>query len=701
MPKSKKIAAAAEKSAPAIADQPKKAKKVESTEKALARSQSKATAKAAALAAEAKKRAEARALVAKKPQAPSDFTFIDLFAGIGGIRRGFEAAGGRCVFTSEWNPHAQKTYLANFDDGHEIAGDITKVDAKDIPDHDVLVGGFPCFVAGALVQTMAGMRPIEELRIGDMVLTHQGRYRRVNAAMSKNGAPTLSLRLEGSRPIRTTAEHPFWARRAGAEGVDEPSWVEAKDLGPEWLVGMPRDKLDARATLGFSKERLNPTFWRRVGRLLRGSRRSLPTLVFHAPKALQLALWDGWSSAAEAEGQERCGGLHLALGMARVARNVFGRDPGSAKLGHVDGSGDGWANGVRATGADDGDDGFWRLGAVGAGMPGYFDEGFFWSRVSSCALDGGVEPVFNIGVEEDESYVVEGALVHNCQPFSIAGVSKKASMGRSHGFEDKTQGTLFFDVARIIKEKRPKAFMLENVKNLLSHDKGQTFKVIKETLEKELGYKVEHRVVDSSCFVPQKRERILIVGFREDAGFSFDDLTLPDAGPKLQSILHPQDGTEAAGSPFVSGSLGTILPKYTVTDGLWAYLQAYAAKHRAAGNGFGFGMVDGGSVTRTLSARYYKDGSEILVSQGPGKNPRRLTPRECARLMGFPESQEIVVSDTQAYKQFGNSVVVPVMAAVAKLMRPGILKLVAKEKEENEASAAALSVPAAKDPAES
>lgn len=605
----------------------------------------------------------------KMPAAPSDFTFIDLFAGIGGIRRGFEAAGGRCVFTSEWNPHAQKTYLANFDDDHEIAGDITKVDAKDIPDHDVLVGGFPCFVAGTLVQTMSGLRRIEDVRVGEMVLTHQGRYRRVNAAMSKQGAPTLCIRLEGRDPIKATGEHPFWARRASGEGVGEPCWTLAKDLGPEWLVGMPRDKLDARSTLGFSKERLNPTFWRRVGRMLRGSRRSIPVLVFHAPKHLQLALWDGWSSPAQADGAELSGGLDIALGMARIARNVFGRDPGAELI--------------------DGQEGMWRLGGARAGMPGYFDADFFWGRVSSLVPTGDVEPVFNIGVEEDESYVVEGVLVHNCQPFSIAGVSKKASMGRSHGFEDKTQGTLFFDVARIIKEKQPKAFMLENVKNLLSHDKGQTFKVIKETLEKELGYIVEHRVVDSSCFVPQKRERILIVGFKKDAGFSFDDLKLPTSGPKLQSILHPQDGTEVGAAPFTSGPLGAILPKYTVTDGLWAYLQAYAAKHKAAGNGFGFGLVDGGSVTRTLSARYYKDGSEILVSQGPGKNPRRLTPRECARLMGFPETQEIVVSDTQAYKQFGNSVVVPVMAAVAQLMRPGILRLIAEEK-------ASVSMPAAR-----
>lgn len=340
----------------------------------------------------------------------SDFTFIDLFAGIGGIRLGFEQAGGRCVFSSEWNTYAQKTYRANFRDDHEIAGDITKVDAETIPYHDVLVGGFPC------------------------------------------------------------------------------------------------------------------------------------------------------------------------------------------------------------------------------------------------------------------------------QPFSLAGVSKKNSLGRKHGFEDKTQGTLFFDVARIIAAKRPKAFMLENVKNLRSHDKGKTFAVVLETLEKDLGYQVHWKVIDGQNFVPQHRERIIIVGFREPTDFSWDDLCIPAEAMTLKSVLHPQNGTEAhAGEPFIEGSRGMVSPKYTLSDKLWNYLQAYAAKHKAAGNGFGFGLVNPNSVSRTLSARYHKDGSEILVDQGPKKNPRRLTPRECARLMGFPDTFRIPVSDTRAYQQFGNSVIVPVMQEVARIMRPRILALIEQQ----------------------
>ncbi len=333
----------------------------------------------------------------------ASFTFIDLFAGIGGMRMGFEAAGGRCVFTSEWNPFAQKTYAANFGGGEAIAGDIRALNEDEIPDHDVLVAGFPC------------------------------------------------------------------------------------------------------------------------------------------------------------------------------------------------------------------------------------------------------------------------------QPFSIAGVSKKNALGRPHGFACETQGTLFFDVARILAAKRPRAFLLENVKNLVNHDRGRTFRVIRRTLEKELGYRISWQVIDAAHFVPQHRERILIAGFREKCGFDLADLQLPAEEPMLRTILHPEDGCESPEEPYTLAPRGAVNPKYTLTDKLWAYLQAYAAKHRAAGNGFGFGLVDGDSIARTLSARYYKDGSEILVSRGKGENPRRLTPRECARLMGFPDSFRIPVSDTQAYKQFGNSVAVPVIATVAQAMRPGIV----------------------------
>lgn len=247
-----------------------------------------------------------------------------------------------------------------------------------------------------------------------------------------------------------------------------------------------------------------------------------------------------------------------------------------------------------------------------------------------------------------------------CQPFSIAGVSKKQSLGRATGFEDKTQGTLFFDICRILKTKRPKAFMLENVKNLCSHDKGRTFKIIEESLA-ELNYKVFYQILDGKAYVPQHRERIVIVGFDmerygEDIDFEFA-LNAGIKQPVMRDILETN-----------------VSDKYTLSDKLWQYLQDYAAKHKAAGNGFGYGIAPLDGISRTISARYYKDGSEILIAQ-EGKNPRRLTPRECARLQGFPDSFKIPVSDTQAYKQFGNSVVVPLMTEVAKLVVGKLEKL--------------------------
>ncbi|MNQ75999.1 DNA-cytosine methyltransferase [compost metagenome] len=246
-----------------------------------------------------------------------------------------------------------------------------------------------------------------------------------------------------------------------------------------------------------------------------------------------------------------------------------------------------------------------------------------------------------------------------CQPFSIAGVSKKNALGKKHGFLDETQGTLFFDIARIIKHKRPKTFMLENVKNLISHDKGNTFKVIQSTL-KELNYTIYFKVLDGKYFVPQHRERIIIVGFDNEYFKGKETFKFPEMGEvkfAIKDIL-----------------LTEVDAKYTLSDKLWNYLQEYAKKHKAKGNGFGFGLTDLNGISRTMSARYYKDGAEILIPQ-EGKNPRRLMPRECARLQGFPDSFVIPVSDNQAYKQFGNSVVSPLMEAVGKNIVEEILKI--------------------------
>ncbi len=281
-----------------------------------------------------------------------------------------------------------------------------------------------------------------------------------------------------------------------------------------------------------------------------------------------------------------------------------------------------------------------------------------WNRYAqkTYLANFGDVPFGDITKEETKSYIPDHFDVlcagFPCQPFSIAGVSKKNSLGRETGFKDKTQGTLFFDVADIISRHRPKAFYLENVKNLVSHDKGRTFKVITETLE-ELDYSIHFEVMDGKSFVPQHRERIMIVGYDRRVYAGKEKFEFPKLGDPVNCI---GDILEK-----------NVLKKYTLSDKLWNYLQNYAQKHKEKGNGFGFGLVDLKGITRTLSARYYKDGSEILIPQGEGVNPRRLTPRECARLMGYPDNYILdAVSEVQAYRQCGNSVVVPLITSVAE-----------------------------------
>ena len=246
-----------------------------------------------------------------------------------------------------------------------------------------------------------------------------------------------------------------------------------------------------------------------------------------------------------------------------------------------------------------------------------------------------------------------------CQPFSLAGVSKKNSMGRKHGFEDETQGTLFFEIARILANKRPKAFFLENVKNLFRHDKGQTFEVIRKTLEDELGYVVNWKIVDGAKWVPQHRERLFIVGYDpKQIKITKEEIVIPEKPeadykyPELSGVIQEKVGTE-----------------YTLGPGTWSTLERHKAHHAEAGNGFGYGLhtlpIKKGEVTRTISARYHKDGAEILVEQ-KGKLPRRLTVEEAMQLQGYdPKRFEFPVSGTQAYRQIGNSVVVPAITATA------------------------------------
>lgn len=314
----------------------------------------------------------------------------------------------------------------------------------------------------------------------------------------------------------------------------------------------------------------------------------------------------------------------------------------------------------------------------------FSDEHGVWGDIREITASSSSEEVNNRHIDEqipDHDVLLAG---FPCQPFSLAGVSKKNSLGRRHGFMCEAQGTLFFDVARIIEVKRPPAFLLENVKNLKSHDKGNTYRVIRNVLENDLGYRLFDRVIDARGFVPQHRERIYMVGFREDVPFSWDHLEFPHPNAVLLgNILHPEDGSEEPESHFTAGDTAKVTDKYVLSAHLWNYLQEYRRKHEAKGNGFGYSKFGPMDTARTLSARYHKDGSEILIDRGKRKRPRRLTPRECARLMGYPEGYMIPVSDTQAYRQFGNSVVVPVIKEIAHAMLPHIEALKTKATDQN------------------
>jgi DNA (cytosine-5)-methyltransferase 1 len=233
-----------------------------------------------------------------------------------------------------------------------------------------------------------------------------------------------------------------------------------------------------------------------------------------------------------------------------------------------------------------------------------------------------------------------------CQPFSLSGVTKRKSLEKPHGFEWREKGQIFFKIVEIIKEKKPAAFLLENVKHLKYHNNGETFDIIREQLQ-DVGYDIFESIIDAQLLVPQHRERLYIVGFKKELKIKFIFPSIPKVYPKLKTILEV--------NPDV---------KYTISDKLWNYLQEYKKIHRKKGNGFGYGLAVLEGKTRTLSARYFKDGAEILIPQ-EGKNPRKLTPRECARLMGFDDTFIIPVSNCQAYKQFGNSVAIPIVEYIA------------------------------------
>ena len=322
---------------------------------------------------------------------------------------------------------------------------------------------------------------------------------------------------------------------------------------------------------------------------------------------------------------------------------------------------------------------FAGIGGLGAGFEAVGGECVFANEYDKYAVTTYRANNPNVTVHDGDIRDLDAAAVPDhdvllagfpCQPFSLAGISKRNALGMPTGLNCHDQGNLFFEAARVIATKRPRVVVLENVKNFVTHNEGHTFRIVRQTLT-GMDYAVNHRVLNAAAWVPQHRKRVFIVARRDGEACDLESIAIPAESdwPTMSAVLHRVGDGEVAEPPYTD-FLG-VSSKYTLTPRLWQYLQAYKEGHAAKGNGFGYGMVGPQSRARTLSARYYKDGSEILVRR-EGGNPRRLTPRECARLMGFDDSRSpsftIPVSDTRAYKQFGNAVAVPASTAVAEVV---------------------------------
>ena len=681
-------------------------------------------------------------------EAPDETTgkyrFIDLFAGIGGFRFGFEPKGGECVWSCEIDRFSRRTYVHNHDEQEEnIFPDVRDATPSDVPDHDILIAGFACFGKETQVLTERGYISIPDVNIGDRVLTHKGRWMPVTAVMSRENADLRRIKAQGVPGIITTNEHPFYTRKQGQKWnndkrsydiiLGDPEWTNAEVVNkkfyvsqviPEvsqnefshefwWIVGryladgyrgqrhhtssgnlIPKDQgrvvisCDRKETqeieeriqaLGYHSTTSHAQsadnhiitnqklyqFLEPFGQYSYGKR--LPRVALELEPDKAKSLLEGYMSGDGSKPSEQYGMLWetgsvskaLALGIALLAQRAYGvvatvieYQPRSKT--HVI---EGRTVNQRKR---------WKVTIPKRNRSGIIEDQYAWKLVRSSNPTGEQGQVWNISVDQDESYVADGAIVHNCQPFSKAGVSKNQSLNRPHGFADETRGTLFFQIVRLLATHRPAAFLLENVPHLLNHDKGRTFATVEYLLTKELGYQISHRVIDARPYVPQRRRRIFISGHQQKDRPGLDQLELPpeEAGPVLGQILHPGDGSEEPEAPYTSGPQAEPGRQYTLGEKTWLTLQRHRSRHTKSGNGFGYSLADLTEPSRTLTARYGKDGQEILIPQ-EGQNPRRLTPRECSRLMGMP-NLVIPVSDIQAYRQLGNSVVPPLVEALAE-----------------------------------
>lgn len=685
--------------------------------------------------------------------------FIDLFSGIGGFRLALESLGLECVFSSEIDKFARQTYKANFET--EPSGDITKISSDEIPNHDILTAGFPCFPKGTLITTDKGLKDISEINITDKVLTHTKTYKPVLNVMSKQKQGIYNLKIKGQPSFKVTEEHPFYAiervrvwnnsLRKYKYIISEPKWIDTKDLTSNhfvamgiykntnnnlnltkeqcWLIGRyiadgfirnnkRQDRINSYNNqiifgigkhkleyfkqqiesyyVGYVEERtsikckiINKELMNLCLQCGKGAKNKvIPSFIMELPLDLLEVFLDGYLSGD--------GGIHkntikavsisekLIYQLGQIINKLYQKHYSILKVETPE------TTVIEGRIVNQND--YWTISYRKNLQHEYFikKDGFIWSRVSTKEYDNNfMDTVYNFEVETDNSYIANNIVVHNCQAFSIA--------GKRRGFDD-TRGTLFFEVARIIKDKQPKAFILENVPGLVSHDSGKTFQTIIDTLATtingqksfletdNLGYHVYYGYLNSKDFgVAQNRKRIFIVGFKEPINFRLPGAT--NSTVKLKDILESE-----------------VDEKYYLSEKAIKGLLNHTEKQKEKGNSFQAQFFTRENILATIKANYYKSGQDCLIketaknSQGMRINKadnvsvtlsalgggcgaktglyaipngdsfrvRRLTPRECARLQGFPESYNIVCSDSQAYKQFGNSVTVNVIQAIAK-----------------------------------
>src|SRR5690625_3320133 len=699
----------------------------------------------------------------------TEFNYVSLFAGIGGFEQALNKLGGKCVFSSEIDKFAAQAYEALY--GDKPSGDITKINAKDIPEHDLLVGGFPCFAAGTLITTSDGVKPIEDVKKGNRVLTHTNSFQEVVVPMVKRKKGIYELKVQGSPVTLITEEHPVYVRdmyrewnndrRSYDRKWSDPKWIEAEDLKKgvhfvgmsenievtnpyeltkeeAWLIGryvadgyirnnkrrnredsynnqvvycVGKDKIDefkekvSEYYVGVTEDRtvykcriINKRFTDLCLAAGRGSENKLvPGFILDLPKELLEEFLEGYLSGdgcyTNKGYQATSVSRELIYGLAQVVQKLYNtpysitytkRPKTTVIEGRTVNQRDTWMLRFRKENRKQQD--------------GVYIDGMLWMPIRSLEYDADFEDyVYNFEVENDNSYVANNLTVHNCQAFSVA--------GRRKGFED-TRGTLFFDIARIVSEKKPKALLLENVKGLINHDKGNTLDTMIKTLN-DIGYVIDFDVITSKYFgVPQNRERIFIVAIREDLieaePFSEEATRGNTIVPKGKRRIGEWAKTFNFDWPEqaeVTTRLRDILEhevdeKYYLDEEKTARLVAQMLGHDdICGNDLG---SSGGHREPKIAerqtciddtqgfdgVRLYDDETPSLRSSRSGLKVaepkyriRKLTPRECWRLQGFPDvARDAVeaarISDSQRDKQAGNAVTVNVIEAIGERFIP-------------------------------